>query len=167
MCRLLSDRWYFHELNHCDDLGRIPFWYAARAVQFGMMDMLAPDFDTQYVDVKDCNPNQHDCHGHSALAIAAHNGRADVLAYLLNLRLRRYHANPVGSMIHEESEHFLLAFAVKSNNKECIDLILQNRTWNYGTLVYKRARAYALESKDQQLQTRLLMIYKEDSNLPF
>lgn len=153
MYRLLTERWYSHELDRLDGLYRTPFWYAARSGHMNMMAMLTPDDDTEYLDVADIDPFQDDFHGHGALAIAARSGREDVLEYLLKLRVRRTKPNRPSNSVY--TEHFLLAFAVQSANRKCIDLVLKDRKWRFGDDVHKRAVAYANETKDRQLQTQL------------
>jgi ankyrin repeat protein len=56
MRHFLEDRWYCHSLGETDELLRNHFWYAARRGHVDMMRLLAPNFDTILVDVKDFDP---------------------------------------------------------------------------------------------------------------
>ena len=145
MYRLLTER--------LDGLYRTPFWYAARSGHMDMIVMLTPDGDSEYLDIADFDPFQEDFYGYGALAIAARSGRDDVLRYLLKLRVRRTQLNLLSNSIY--TEHFLLAFAIQSANRKCVDLVLKDRKWQFGDDVHKRAVAYAHETKDCQLQSQL------------
>jgi ankyrin repeat protein len=154
MRHLLEDRWYCHSLGETDELLRNPFWYAARRGHVDMMRLLAPDFDTILVDVKDFDPFQEDSHYHTVLSIAARQGRTDLLNYLLELRARRWRVNPTTPRILP-TEHLLWVSAFKSTNSDCVTLVLKHRKWSWGDGVHKKAMVYAQVSKDQQLQTFL------------
>ncbi|KAJ8111699.1 hypothetical protein OPT61_g5764 [Boeremia exigua] len=151
---LLEDRWYCHSLGETDELLHNPFWYAARRGHVDMMRLLAPDFDTVYVDVRDFDPFQEDSHYHTVLSIAARQGRTDLLNYLLELRARRWRVNPsTPTML--PNEHLLLISAFKSANSDCVALVLKHRKWSWGDDVHKKAMGYAQVTMDQQLQTFL------------
>lgn len=154
---------YLHQLDELDGLWRTPFWYAARSSHFKVMTLLAKSvsletsstqFTTAWV-----NTEHADARGHSALATAARDGRVDVLTFLLGLRSKTW--NPLLEHLMP-NEHLLLAYAVQSRNRECINLVLAQRQWRFGGRVFNRAMAYADQNHDKSLRDELLNLYKFD-----
>ncbi|KAF9693675.1 hypothetical protein EKO04_008131 [Ascochyta lentis] len=133
---LYNEVQYLYQLDELDGLGRTPFWYAARGSHFEVMEFL-----TVGVNLK-VSPEL-------PLATAARDGRVDVLKFLFGLRNKTWIPLPEHLM---PNEHLLLAYAVQSKNRKCIELVLAQRQWRFGGRVFDRAKAYADQNLDEPLQ---------------
>lgn len=60
------------------------------------------------------------------------------------------------------NEHLLLAYAVQSKNRACINLVLAQRQWRFGGPIFARALEYADQNCDESLRSQLIHLYKFD-----
>ncbi|KAH6614334.1 hypothetical protein C7974DRAFT_444359 [Boeremia exigua] len=155
---------YLHRLDDLDGLRRTPFWHAACGSHFEVMTLLTKSIrlkvsPKQFVTVK-VNTEHADSHGHNALAIAARDGRVDVLKFLFKLRSTTWDPLLEELMPYE---HLLLAYAVQSKNRDCIKLVIAQRRWSSSGRVFARAMEYANQNPDSLLlRDALLGIYTAD-----
>lgn len=147
-----SDYQYMHELDQLDSQKRTPFWYAARSSHIDVMNCLIEASDQNRFVFEIVDTEHEDVNGHSALAIAARDGRTKVLAHLFHLRKRICHLMIADILPHE---HLLLAYAVQSRSRDCIKLVHEHRAWGSGGSVYQKAQGYALAHRDTALFTEL------------
>lgn len=125
-------------LNMPDGAGRTPFWYAARSSHFIVIKRLGRD---PRVDI-----DQKDDDGLSPTAVAARDGRHELLGQLLKLRSERRQA---GTMSGEASvDHWPLLLASHAKHTECVDLILTQRSWTPGDTEYYRLLGLAKKYND-------------------
>jgi hypothetical protein len=138
-------------VNETDAVGRTAFWYAARASQFGVMDVMSLRRDVN-VDI-DCMDNS----GFSPAQSAVRDGRFEVLNCLIKIDSKRMNARnspkAEGSIDHEP----LLLFASSVGRTECVNLLLRRdvRTWKVGSLEHRDLLEKAKRRGDTKLEGTL------------
>lgn len=151
---LVNNQLYQHEIDRRDQIYRTPFWYAARGSHFDVMDALASGLLAAQV-----NTEHEDLHNHSPLAIAARDGRADVLSHLFQLRNQPWNTSV---LTPSTNEHYIFSYAVQSKDPRCIKLVRQHRNWKYGDEVWQKAMDYADKEHDEALRAELQSLYRSD-----
>lgn len=156
MIRHLIDNDAYHfELDRMDRAYRTPFWYAARGSHMDALNALTAKPLRGQVNVE-----HEDLCGHSALAIAARDGRSDVLDRLFRLRNRVLNADVLAP---PPNEYLVFVYAVQSRNARCIELVREHRTWRYGDDIWRKAMEYANLQKDDTVRAELQSLYRSDS----
>jgi hypothetical protein len=144
---------YRFELDRMDQAYRTPFWYAARGSHLNAMNALTASPVRGQVNVE-----HEDSHDHSALAIAARDGRSGVLERLFRLR----NSLNTDVLAPPPNEYLVFVYAIQSKNARCIKLVREHRTWRYGDDVWRKAIDYATLHKDDTLRAELQSLYRFD-----
>lgn len=152
---LIDNDAYRFELDRMDRAYRTPFWYAARGSHMNALNALTARPLRGQVNVE-----HEDLCGHSALAIAARDGRSDVLDRLFRLRNRVLNAEVLAP---PPNEYLVFVYAVLSRNARCIELVREHRTWRYGDDIWRKAMEFANLHRDDTLRAELQSLYRTDS----
>lgn len=153
---------YLYDIDQLDGQNRTPLWYAARGSHMKIVRYLAVCDSPPHAASRLANVEHEDENGHSALAIAARDGRANVLEYLLGLRKIRGQSV---SAEYSSHEYLLLAYALQSGSSECIQLVHRHREWGPGDTPFHDAWRHGVSNGDKLLLHHLnnLPWYKKQS----
>ncbi|KAJ8117075.1 hypothetical protein OPT61_g1641 [Boeremia exigua] len=143
-----------HPVDMPDGLGRSPFWHAAENSHLSIMKLLGLRSD---VDIE-----RKDYHGLSAYATAAREGRYDVLGYLFRLRKKRRHTTKSRHSHDWDVDHQPFLLASKHKRWECVDLILERRSWKAGDFIFTNVHNLAQLHNDAKLVERLEQLWEID-----
>lgn len=128
-----------------DAAGRTAFWYAARGSQYGVMRVMGLQ--------RDVNIDRVDSYGFSPALSAVHDGRFEVLGYLIRLDLRRMNGRNSFKAGRSINPRPLLFFASAAGQTDCVDLLLEPdvRTWRHKSDEHRDL----LNQAEQQGHTKL------------
>lgn len=138
-------------VNATDAAGRTAFWHAARASQFGVMNVMSlrrdVSVDTDYMDK---------C-GFSPARSAVRDGRFEVLNCLIKIESKRTDARNSLKAERSIDHEPLLLFASAVGRTECVDLLLRRdvRTWKVGSPEHRDLLEKAKRRGDTKLEGTL------------
>jgi hypothetical protein len=132
-----------------DAAGRTPFWYAARGFHFGVMKLLSsrPDVNVDHRDACRLSP----------AAVAARDGRYELLGCLLKMKSDRVKAQ-IAPAAEQSVDHLPLLLASQARQTDCVILILTLRSWKAGDAEYCRLLKLAGQWQDAEL-TGILRVH--------
>lgn len=139
-----------------DATGRTPFWYAARGCHLGVMKL----FSTR----PDINVDQKDDYGLSPAAVAARDGRYELLRSLLRMKSERVKAG-IALAVERSIDHTPLLLASQSLHKDCVEVILQYKSWEFGDNDYEVTLAAAHHMRLHQLINTLQTLFMRSKSL--
>jgi hypothetical protein len=144
-------------VNAPDSAGRTAFWHAARGSQIRVMDMMCRR--------DDLNIDQKDRYLRSPMAVAAQDGRRDVVRYLLTRKIRRME-NRISPEAERSADHLPLLLPSEAGQTRCVELLLEQcaRSWRFGDDEYHIVLDLAKQRGDTKLAERLDYLQTTDLN---
>ncbi|KAJ8114545.1 hypothetical protein OPT61_g3603 [Boeremia exigua] len=139
-----------------DGAGRTPFWYAARSNRLGVMKLFSSR--------EDVNLDHRDFRQLSASAVAARDGRYELLGSLLRMKSDRIKKG-IAPEAERSVDHLPLLLASQARRTDCLRLILELRSWKAGDAEYSRLLEAAEHWQDEKLKNILIYAIMFGTNL--